>query len=258
MLTARGLTRELHGISDGQQCLELLSESRRVLGFDIVGFRDSVEAPVAPRLADARHWAERFGWPDDFMGGWIEGGLARHFPRSCTARRPDGVRVWELPNLNDPAAITILSPNQLAAVRHLRRFGIHRGITVPVRRPFGQIGCLSWMMPHDGRPMSGDRIETMRRFSREFFETLDHCGAWRASAPLSSRALECLQLAACGLSDKQIAEYIHRSVETVRFHMKAAIRQLDAVNRTHAVALAVRAGLIGPLDVRRALRVPSR
>lgn len=250
MPTAPDLARELQSASNGRQCLELLSESRHALGFEIVGFRDSVESPVAPRLADAEHWAERFGWPSEFLRGWLDGGLARHFPRGGGTRLAGGVSLWELPNLRDPVIATRLTPLQTAAVRHLRRFGIQRGITIPVRRPFGQVGCLSWMSPQRGRGPAGDDIEAMRRFGREFFEALDHCGGWRASTPLSARALECLQLAACGLSDKQIAVQIHRSVETVRFHMKAAIRQLDAVNRTHAVALAVRAGLIGPLERR--------
>lgn len=250
-MTADVLSRELRAASSGGQCLELLSESRRVLDFGIVGFRDRVDSPVAPRLADAEHWASRFGWPAGFMAGWLAGNHASHFPRSSTPRQADTPSYWYLPDLNDARTVGTLDVRKMAAARYMRGFGISGGVTIPVRRPFGQIGCLTWIMS-EGRTVSldGPRLLTMQHFCRDFFEALDHCGGWRSTAPLSPRALECLQLAACGLSDKQIAHRIARSVDTVRFHMKAAIRQLDAVNRTHAVALAVRAGLIGALGGR--------
>jgi len=59
------------------------------------------------------------------------------------------------------------------------------------------------------------------------------------------------------MSDKEIARMIERSADTVSFHIKSAVRKLDAVNRTHAVALAVRAALIEPADPRPPFALPD-
>lgn len=249
MPTSDSMLRDLRAASSGSDCLEVLAESRRLFGFGIVGFRDQLDTPVAPRLADAAAWARRFGWPEDFLAGWLQRGLGQHFPAQDRPLQPDRIVHWTLPP-SDPQATQGLTRRQAAGLCYLRRHGVSEGITVPVRRPFGRVGCLSWMVPT--RPVTDpQQLELMRVFSREFFEIFDHCGGWRASGPLSPRALECLQLAAGGLSDRAIAGQINRSVETVRFHMKTAIRQLDAVNRTHAVALASRAGLLASPDAGR-------
>lgn len=60
----------------------------------------------------------------------------------------------------------------------------------------------------------------------------------------SARELEVLAHAASGASNSEIAELLFLSPETVKCHMKHVIRKLDARDRTHAVALALRVGLI--------------
>jgi DNA-binding NarL/FixJ family response regulator len=47
-----------------------------------------------------------------------------------------------------------------------------------------------------------------------------------------------------GLTDERIAVELHLSPETVRANVRRLVQTLDAKNRTHAVALALRAGLI--------------
>jgi DNA-binding CsgD family transcriptional regulator len=61
---------------------------------------------------------------------------------------------------------------------------------------------------------------------------------------LSPRELEVLQLAAFGQSTKEIATRLHLSEFTVRDYMKTATEKLQAKNRTEAVAVALRLGLI--------------
>lgn len=61
---------------------------------------------------------------------------------------------------------------------------------------------------------------------------------------LSRRQCEVLTLLADGLTTDLAAERLGLSPETVRTHVKAATARLQARNRTHAVVLAIRAGLI--------------
>ena len=53
-----------------------------------------------------------------------------------------------------------------------------------------------------------------------------------------------LSLAAWGNSNKQVAARLDISEETVKGHMKSIFSKLDATDRTHAVTLAIKRGLI--------------
>ena len=68
--------------------------------------------------------------------------------------------------------------------------------------------------------------------------------ASRFDEPLTPRELEVLNLIALGLPNKAIADRLGISDQTVKFHVAAIISKLGASNRTEAVRLAVRRGLI--------------
>ena len=62
--------------------------------------------------------------------------------------------------------------------------------------------------------------------------------------PLTERELEVLQLLAQGIANKQIALKLKISEHTVKFHVSSIYTKLGASNRTEAVRLGVRRGLI--------------
>ena len=62
--------------------------------------------------------------------------------------------------------------------------------------------------------------------------------------PLTPREIEVLELLAEGLPNKSIAARLHISDQTVKFHVAAISGKLGALNRTDAVRLAIRRGLI--------------
>ena len=62
--------------------------------------------------------------------------------------------------------------------------------------------------------------------------------------PLTEREAEVLQLLAQGLPNKQIASTLGISEHTVKFHVSGIYAKLGATNRTEAVRLGVRQGLI--------------
>lgn len=61
---------------------------------------------------------------------------------------------------------------------------------------------------------------------------------------LTSRELELLQLLAEGFSNKIIAERLFISENTVKYHIKNILQKFGVQNRTEAVALAMRQGLL--------------
>ncbi|UAK26274.1 response regulator [Sphingomonas nostoxanthinifaciens] len=62
--------------------------------------------------------------------------------------------------------------------------------------------------------------------------------------PLTAREIAVLQLVAGGNSNKRIAHALSLSEETVKSHMKNIALKLSATDRTHAVVVAARRGII--------------
>ncbi len=78
-------------------------------------------------------------------------------------------------------------------------------------------------------------------------------------ARLTAREQEVTGLLAQGASAKSISQILGLSPRTVDCHASSIIRKLGARNRTHAVALAVHAGIVTPaLDLDTLPRQRSR
>ena len=63
---------------------------------------------------------------------------------------------------------------------------------------------------------------------------------------LSMREIAVLTCVAAGNSNKSVATELGISEDTVKVHMKSILAKLDAKDRTHAVTIALRRGIIGP------------
>ena len=66
----------------------------------------------------------------------------------------------------------------------------------------------------------------------------------RGSRSLTTREMMVLRLMASGLSNRDIAAALESTERTVKFHVTAILNRLGADNRTQAVALAVRRGIL--------------
>ncbi|MDX2020753.1 MAG: response regulator transcription factor [Deltaproteobacteria bacterium] len=63
-------------------------------------------------------------------------------------------------------------------------------------------------------------------------------------ATLSAREIQILRLAAQGMTNVQIGKEVSISERTVKFHINSILQKLQAADRTHAVALALRRGIL--------------
>jgi DNA-binding NarL/FixJ family response regulator len=61
---------------------------------------------------------------------------------------------------------------------------------------------------------------------------------------LTDRELEVLQLLSQGFTNREIAERLHRTEQTVKFHLTSIYRKLEVTNRTGAVSAAFDAGIM--------------
>lgn len=83
--------------------------------------------------------------------------------------------------------------------------------------------------------------EGQRYISPEIAQQLaSHLGA----SLLSEREVEVLRCAAAGNANKRIASLLVISEETVKAHMRSILAKLDANDRTHAVTIALKRGII--------------
>lgn len=65
-----------------------------------------------------------------------------------------------------------------------------------------------------------------------------------AKAPLSAREIEILTVASHGKTAQEMSASLAITERTVAFHVNNIVEKLGASNKTHAVALALRQGLI--------------
>jgi DNA-binding CsgD family transcriptional regulator len=124
------------------------------------------------------------------------------------------------------------------------RFGWRDGFVVPVHGPGQERGIVSlagWdiaMEPNDRATVAQLAVAAYRRgteiLRRETRRSM-----------LSARERETLRLVAEGLDDGLIAERLNVSRSTAHFHVENAKRRLGATSRAHAVAIALRRGIIG-------------
>jgi two-component system NarL family response regulator len=63
---------------------------------------------------------------------------------------------------------------------------------------------------------------------------------------LTERETSVLACVAAGNANKLVAQLLGITEETVKAHMKSILAKLDARDRTHAVAIALRRGIISP------------
>jgi|SRR5215469_8980802 len=68
--------------------------------------------------------------------------------------------------------------------------------------------------------------------------------ASKREVPLTRIELNVLQCSSVGLTAQMTADLTYRSIETINRHRQMAIFKLQAKNVTHAVAIALREGLI--------------
>lgn len=122
--------------------------------------------------------------------------------------------------------------------------GATTGIALPLHMECGSHGVLIY----SGRDLSAemDRIADIQgRANLLFPQAVALAGEGAASVPpVSKRELECLQYTAEGYTSEEIAALLGLSVHTANQYLATCARKLNAVNRMHAVAKAMRAGLI--------------
>jgi len=93
-----------------------------------------------------------------------------------------------------------------------------------------------------------DLLETIRAVhagvERIHPEVAAELAAHAADDPLTAREIQVLSLIAAGNANKLIADQLSISEDTVKGHVKSILSKLDAKDRTHAVTVGLKRGII--------------
>ena len=111
-------------------------------------------------------------------------------------------------------------------------------------------GAYGYLCRHSKRSALVDavrRVASGRRYFPDEVQALIH--ARRVRKELSAREITMLELIAEGFSNKEMASHLRLSPETVKFHVSNLIEKLEARDRTHALVIALRRGI---------MRLPAR
>ncbi|MCA1510302.1 LuxR family transcriptional regulator [Bradyrhizobium sp. NBAIM01] len=137
-----------------------------------------------------------------------------------------------------------LQPDERRVLDEAREAGLKHGMSVPLFGPLGRISVVSFASPSDDADPQ-DRIGHLNALACLF-----HTAYGEIAPPsnndcdrkvaLSQRELSCMRWAAEGKSSWEIGRILGVSENTVNFHMKNAMRKLDATSRIQAIVTAIR------------------
>jgi DNA-binding CsgD family transcriptional regulator len=117
------------------------------------------------------------------------------------------------------------------------------GVAFPVFTDRGQCGLVSFW----GRDiaLAGDQVFDIHARCFSLFSAVAtiRSNEMRKMPSISKRELECLKLTANGMTSEEIAASLKLSIHTANQYLASSTQKLDATNRTHAVAKALKLGL---------------
>lgn len=230
----------------------LLAQCAEALGWSLAAFHVDIHQGSLLRAHGGEFIGTAMGWRAKTVNDWVDLGLARACPIGLYCVEATEPFLWDCELGSTAWHGRPLPPEQKAVLRHYSN-EVSGGVTVPVRRA-GKTGYVSWCSRERGylRRTYDATLSSVHLISHTFMRQLDclndaheQCGEMKG--PLTSRELECLTWAARGKTTGEIACLLHRSSETVEFHLSNAMLKLDARNRAHAVAMACVRGMIREL-----------
>jgi LuxR family transcriptional regulator, quorum-sensing system regulator BjaR1 len=208
---------------------------------ELFGFRNFLvlRLPVSTSL-DLHANSIITNWPAEFLGAYDRQGLLQ---TSAVIAR---LRKSVLPFCFDFAEMARERPADTSAkaLKLYEEFGFRRGACIPVHDTKG--GRSAVIMAGERAPLSQNELIELTMIAIHAYQRLtDVTGvADKPDQTLTEREIDCLTWTAAGKTSADIAQILTLSEHTVNHYLNRAAKKLDTVNRTQAVAKALRRGLI--------------
>lgn len=220
-----------------EEVFQGLTQNAQGLGFNFCGYLVGIPVPGKswqflmvsnyPKI-----WQDKYRRQDYFA---IDPTI-QHAKKNTTAL------TWS-PDLYDQDALAEMS-------REARDVGFNYGWTRPFRDSSGGFGSLT-LARNEGLISSAELEDKLPKM--QWLAQVAHALLYRlllarsqndSLTQLTDREIELLRLAADGKTAGEISEALGVTERTANFHIGNAIEKLGAGNKTHAVALAMRMGLL--------------
>lgn len=196
---------------------------------------------ITPSIFGARNM------PSDMGVLWCAEGLYQRDPVQKRVLRSSRPIYWSYYH-NEHSAIVDDAWGTVAD--YLRDCHLARGISVPIHTQGRGSATVTgiWRQPPPRHVVEGSLLAEFMLFAinvhDSLIETISGDELLTTAVRLTPRERECMLLCADGLSDKQVAHELGRSISTVVMHLQSAMRKLGARNRAQAVARAAHYGLL--------------
>jgi len=216
---------------------EVVAALERMLpAFDMPYFmflRDWPNATEFARLVFCRRM------PEPWFRLYVKENYSDIDPAFWPSRRSHRPFVW----LEAPVDATE-HPRTAAFVRRAADFGLVQGLIVPIPRATGRQGVV-WFGGANAE-LSARTTSALHLLALYGFErvTQVHAPRHEKKAPITQREREALRCAADGKTAQETARCLGIAKRTVEEHFQSAQRKLGALNRTQAVVIAMRDGLL--------------
>jgi DNA-binding NarL/FixJ family response regulator len=133
----------------------------------------------------------------------------------------------QMPGLRGVEAITAIRAGDVQAVRALKA------------------GALGFLLKSSLRTEMLEAIRDVHRGRGHIHrDVASEIASHIANDPLTEREVTVLRLVAMGKANKQVAHELGLAEETIKAHLKTIFLKLDVADRTHAVTVAAKRGII--------------
>lgn len=182
---------------------------------------------------------------------WFGRGYFRLDPVQKVALSTTRPFVWNYDKRAQTLIRSFMNEDSAPVADFLADRGLSAGVTVPVHLPGGDYATVTGIRCGDRRFAEREAPACLGSFGL-LAHMFQHAAAQgglqdhrlEGLPRLTMRERECLRHAADGFSAKEISRLLGRSVPTVVMHLNAAMRKLEAKNRTQAAVRAARLRLL--------------
>jgi DNA-binding CsgD family transcriptional regulator len=179
-------------------------------------------------------------WPSGLLAEYDAEGL---LPTSAAMRH---IRTSTLPIKVDVGRldINLADAKREKTIALFEQYNMPRGAFFPVCDPGGDRGGIGFSGDRDA--FSSHEMLQLHMISTHVFERLYHISRrdQKGGDDLTPREIDCLNWTAAGKTSVEISDILSLSEHTVNHYLNRATKKLDTVNRTQAVAKALRMGII--------------